>query len=143
MAIVAVSISLGSAQAATVYVEIKNTAFNAKNVNIVAGDTVVWTNNDTFAHDVTFEAGFGSGAIASLAPGAQYTHAFDTNGTFRYRCQVHSATGDFAAGMVGVVQVGTTTTTPPPASPGFEGLGAALALLAALGVVSARRARRS
>ena len=143
LAIFAISLSVGSAQAATIYVELKNTMFNPQNVNIVAGDTVIWTNNDTFAHDVTFEGGFGSGAMGSMAAGATYSHTFDTNGTFRYRCQMHTAAGVFTQGMVGSVQVGTTTAPPPPPStPGFEGLGAALAILAALGVVSARRARR-
>ncbi len=132
-------IALPAAQAAAVTVHISGAQFQTTTVNIVPNDTVVFVNDDSFAHDVTFEAGFGSGASGSLAAGANWSHKFNDTGTFRFRCQVHSA--NFDTGMVGKVQVGTTAAPPPapPKSPGFEVAG----VLAALGLVALARVRRA
>ncbi len=131
------------ASAATVQVHIAAStfAFTPSTVNITAGDTVEFVNDDSMAHDVTFEAGFGSGATGSLTPGSHYNHTFAANGAFKFRCTVHSS--DFASGMHGEVQVGPVATAPPtqiPKSPGFESLGALAAIGAAAVVVWRRRA---
>src|SRR5689334_21587262 len=100
----ALALSTG-ASAATMQVHIAagTFAFAPSSVNINPGDTVEFVNDDTMAHDVTFEAGFGSGATGSLLPGNHYNHTFADAGTFRFRCTVHST--DFASGMHGSVQV--------------------------------------
>jgi plastocyanin len=131
------------ASAATVQVHLTAGAFSftPSTVNISAGDTVEFVNDDSMAHDITFEAGFNSGATGAFAPGAHYNHTFAANGTFKYRCTIHSS--DFATGMVGVVQVGPVSAAPPaqnPKSPGFESLGALAAVAAAALVVWRRKA---
>ena len=74
----------GSAAAGTA-VTIANFAFSPADVTVKVGDSVTWTNNDSAAHTVAFAA-FDSGQIA---PGATYTHKFDTAGTFDYKCSIH------------------------------------------------------
>ena len=73
--------SSGGAQA----VSIANFAFAPANVTVKVGDSVTWTNNDTVPHTVTFA----SFASEQLAPGATYTHKFDTAGSFDYKCSIH------------------------------------------------------
>jgi MYXO-CTERM domain-containing protein len=127
-------IALPGAQAAAVTVHISGALFQTTTVSIAASDTVVFVNDDSFAHDVTFEAGFGTGAAGSLAAGGNWSHQFNENGTFKFRCQTHST--NFDTGMVGKVQVGPTA-APPPKSPGFELFG----VVAALGLVALLRVR--
>jgi len=126
------------------YVEMKNAVFTDAEIHIEPGESVTWINNETFAHDILFEDGFGSGGPASMAAGATYTHTFAENGTFQYRCQVHSV--NFDSGMVGVVIVGDgeqPETPPPPApSPGFEASIVALGLVGALLLAGLGRRRR-
>ena len=58
-------------------------------LEIQVGDTVTWTNNDRFAHDVT-ELPKGSGfASPAFAKGESYSHLFDTPGTYDYYCALH------------------------------------------------------
>lgn len=129
-------IALPAAEAATVEVHLVSAQFQPATVNVAVNDTVVFINNDSFAHDVIFEAGFGTGAAGSLAVGANWSHTFNESGTFKFRCQLHSAS--FDTGMVGQVVAGTPTAPPPaPKSPGFELVG----VLAALGLVAALRVR--
>lgn len=126
--------------AADHYIEMMNIEFDPKELHIEPGQTVVWINNATFAHDILFEAGFGSGGAASMDPGATYSHTFSENGTYRYRCQVHSA--NFDAGMVGVITVGTVEDPAPQPSPGFDASVVALAFVGALlaaGIFGSRR----
>ena len=66
-------------------VTIANFTFSPTDVTVKVGDSVTWTNNDSAAHTVAF-ADFDSGQIA---PGATYTHKFDTAGTFDYKCSIH------------------------------------------------------
>jgi len=66
-------------------VTIANFAFSPAALNVKVGDTVTWTNNDTVPHTVTFA----SFASQELAPGATYTHKFDTAGSFDYKCSIH------------------------------------------------------
>jgi plastocyanin len=73
--------SSGGAQA----VSIANFAFTPADLSVKVGDTVTWTNNDNVAHTVTFS----SFASDQLAPGATYSHKFDTAGSFDYKCSIH------------------------------------------------------
>lgn len=123
---------------ATITVHILNAAFSPATVNIHNNDTVVFINDDSFDHDVLFEAGFGSGAAASLHAGANWSHTFTTYGTFKFRCQTHST--NFDTGMVGKVvnPDPNAPPPPPPKSPGFE-LPAAIAAIGAVAFIAARR----
>ena len=71
-------------------------AYAPNPINVAAGTTITWTNNDTQIHDSTATDGsWGSGAIA---PGGQFSRMFSTAGSFPYHCTLHR-------GMVGTVIV--------------------------------------
>lgn len=131
--------SAGTGAAAVVEVHIQNGAFVPNNISIEANDTVTFINDDSFAHDVTFEAGFGSGAAGGLATGANWSHVFAANGTFKFRCQIHS--GNFDSGMVGRVQVGPAAPPPPAPSGGFLAGFEVVGAIAAVGLVAVLTAR--
>ncbi len=68
-------------------VAIKDFSFQPASISVVVGSTVTWTNNDTTGHTVTADDGsFDSGTVA---PGATFSHTFDTAGTFTYHCNIH------------------------------------------------------
>ena len=68
-------------------VAIKDFSFQPASISVAVGSTVTWTNNDTTGHTVTADDGsFDSGTVA---PGATFSHTFDTAGTFTYHCNIH------------------------------------------------------
>ncbi len=76
-----------SAAAAGSPVAIKDFSFQPGSISVAVGSTVTWTNQDTTGHTVTADDGsFDSG---TLAPGATFSHTFDTAGTFTYHCNIH------------------------------------------------------
>jgi plastocyanin len=78
-------------------VTMEGTAFNPAEITIKAGDTVTWTNEDSFGHDVTGDD-FKSGDAGGIGNGDTFEHTFDQAGTFDYVCTVHP-------GMEGSVKV--------------------------------------
>jgi len=68
-------------------VTIQNFAFGPASLSVAPGTTVTWTNSDTAAHTAT--ADDGSFDSSSIAPGATFSQAFDTAGTFAYHCSIH------------------------------------------------------
>jgi plastocyanin len=67
---------------------IEGFAFNPGNIEVAAGTTVTWTNNDSTAHTVTADDGsFQSGR---LEQGDTFSYTFDTAGTFSYHCEYHA-----------------------------------------------------
>lgn len=71
-------------------------AFSPGELNVAVGTTVTWRNTDSTSHTSTSNAtGWNSGIIA---PGGQFSFAFQAAGTFPYRCTIHP-------GMVGSVVV--------------------------------------
>jgi plastocyanin len=71
-------------------------AYTPDDLNVTVGTTVTWTNTDSVSHTSTSDAtGWNSGAVA---PGGQFSFAFQTGGTFPYHCSIHP-------GMVGRVVV--------------------------------------
>jgi plastocyanin len=70
-------------------VDIADRAFGPATLEIAAGTTVTWTNNDGTAHTVT--ADDGSFDSENLDPGATYSFTFDTPGTYTYHCDYHSS----------------------------------------------------
>lgn len=77
-----------SAQDSGASVSIKDFAFQPGTVQITAGSTVTWTNNESgVAHTVTADDGsFDSG---TLQPGQSFSQTFNTPGTFAYHCAIH------------------------------------------------------
>ena len=98
-ALVAVSPATG---ATTKTVSIKRAAFSPATVNIVAGDSIRWRNDDTRDHQIVST----TGAFASpvLSRGRTYTFRFDVAGTYRYRDALNPS-------VTGTVRVAG----PPPA----------------------------
>jgi plastocyanin len=77
-------------------VSIQDFAFNQATIEVAAGTTVTWTNNDTAPHTVTsVDNTFDSGR---LDRGATFSFTFDTPGEYAYAC-------DFHPGMQGTVVV--------------------------------------
>jgi len=71
-------------------VSIENFAFSPDTLTVKAGTTVVWTNNDSTAHNIKI-ADFTSPKIAA---GETFEYKFDSPGTFDYSCGIHpSMTG--------------------------------------------------
>jgi plastocyanin len=66
---------------------IEGFAFNPGTIEISAGTTVTWTNNDSAPHTVTAEGGaFQSGR---LNQGDTFSFTFDEPGTYTYYCEFH------------------------------------------------------
>jgi len=77
-------------------VTIAGFAFSPAMLVATPGQPVTWTNKDSVAHTVTGNDGkWDSG---SLAPGASFTHTFDSPGTAMYHCAIHP----FMTGTVAV-----------------------------------------
>src|SRR4051794_5104196 len=78
--------STGGGAAAAAAVDIKGFKFNPDNLEIAAGTTVTWTNDDTAPHTATGDGGLQSGKID---PAGTFSFTFDTPGTFEYHCEFH------------------------------------------------------
>ncbi|HEV2754323.1 MAG TPA: plastocyanin/azurin family copper-binding protein [Actinomycetota bacterium] len=77
-------------------ISIAEFAFDPSPAVVPAGTEVVWTNNDPADHTVTSADGsFGSD---SLGTGESFSHRFDEQGTYEYKCAIHPE-------MVGRVRV--------------------------------------
>ena len=79
-------------------VSVVDVAFKPADIEVPAGSTVDWTNEDPFAHTVTARDGaFDSG---NLDAGGTFSQTFPEPGTFEYFCAVHPS------------MTGTVTVTP-------------------------------
>ncbi len=77
----------GTADAAPAKIE--NFAFEPKQITAKVGETVSWKNDDGATHTVTADDGsFDSGSLAS---DQTFSQTFDTAGTFKYHCAIHSS----------------------------------------------------
>jgi plastocyanin len=90
----------GTPPPSTVYLQ--GSAFNPATDTVASGTTLTWTNQDGFAHTVTYSSGPDSAFSGSLAAGASYQHTFTTPGTYQYYCTIH---GTPTGGMRGTVVV--------------------------------------
>lgn len=79
---------------ATHTVVIRGFRFDPQVLSVVPGDTVVWVNQDDFAHTVSAaDLSFDSGEVP---PGGTFAWTFAQPGATLYACQIHG-------GMVGAV----------------------------------------
>jgi plastocyanin len=72
------------------------TAYAPNPVDITAGTTVTWVNNDSAVHTSTSNTGVWSSP--AIVPGDHYNFTFQSPGTFTYRCAIHPS-------MVGTITV--------------------------------------
>ncbi len=64
----------------------KGRAFQPKDVALKKGDTITFTNNDEFIHQMYSEGNFDSD---ERNPGQTLTEDFSRAGTFEVRCHIH------------------------------------------------------
>jgi plastocyanin len=70
-------------------VDISNFAFSPASLTVAKGSTVVWTNNDSAPHNITFDNS-GIPASPTMQPGgATYSYTFTSAGTYAYHCSIH------------------------------------------------------
>jgi plastocyanin len=74
-------------------IKMQNIKFVPDSAQIKVGDTVTWTNEDSFAHTIT-----GFGVDQTVNGGGTFSHTFNETGTFDYKCSIHS-------GMTGTIVV--------------------------------------
>ena len=77
---------------AAVVVHIDKMKYDAPEVTVKAGDTVVWVNQEAMPHNVAFKKGVvGEDAFkgAMLKKGEAYAITFDAAGTYDYTCTPH------------------------------------------------------
>ncbi len=66
---------------------IQNFAYQPANIQVRAGTTVTWTNQDNVPHSVTFKNGMKDSGL--LNQGQSFSYTFNTPGTYQYYCTVH------------------------------------------------------
>lgn len=76
-----------SSAAAETVVSIKDFAFGPARVDVPAGASVVWINEDGAPHGIAFDDG--SPGEDLLFPGKRFTRRFDAPVTMTYHCNVH------------------------------------------------------
>ena len=81
-----------------VAISIMGSAFIPSTVNITAGQSIQWTNNDSIAHTVTGTSPPWSGGGTPLSHGQTVTCTFSVAGDFSYHCAFHQS-------MIGSVKV--------------------------------------
>jgi plastocyanin len=65
---------------------VKSYRFDPKVIEIKAGDTVTWTNEDNFTHTVEVDGQ----EDHEVEQGESFSITFDTPGTYHYVCTLHS-----------------------------------------------------
>jgi plastocyanin len=72
-----------------VKVTIKNLAFSPATVQVKSGDTIVFTNDDSPPHNVTWVSGPKFTSSSTLNPGSSFTLKVTQAGTIHYYCSIH------------------------------------------------------
>ena len=78
----------GGAEGTATEPVIADFAFSPDPIEISAGDTVTWTNEDDFAHTVT--ADDDSFDSDNIDGGGTFEQTFDEAGEFTYHCDIHN-----------------------------------------------------
>jgi len=91
----------------TVEIDAFDNRFEPMALTVAPGTTVRFANRGRNDHNVVPETGDDWGvAQTDFGPGADYTHVFDTPGTYQYVCTIHGViTNGKAVGMVGRIEV--------------------------------------
>lgn len=87
--IVAVALAYAAAQQPPVTVDMREFAFEPRDVLVVSGSAVRWVNRDDFPHSVVMEGGRPGSSQGTIRPGGEHTFVFRDAGRFVYRCSVH------------------------------------------------------
>ncbi len=66
---------------------IQNFAYQPANMQVRAGTTVTWTNQDNVPHSVTFKNGMKDSGL--LTQGQSFSYTFNSPGMYQYYCTVH------------------------------------------------------
>jgi amicyanin len=69
------------------HMNMQNFAYQMANIQVRAGTTVTWTNQDSVPHSVTFKNGMKDSGL--LYQGQSFSYTFNTPGTYQYYCTVH------------------------------------------------------
>lgn len=86
-------------------VSVQFSAYGPSQLDVIPGDTVKWSNVSERTHTVTSDTGlFDSG---HLGPGSRFQFTFNTPGTYRYHCTIHSS-------ITGEIDVRRVTLGPLP-----------------------------
>ena len=103
-----------SVGAGTPEVSIEFSDYRPSQLDVLPGETVVWTNVSQPTHTVTSDTDlFDSGDVSAAA---HFSFRFDTVGTFKYHCTIHPS----IAGEIDVRRV-TLEPLPPAVVPGRQG----------------------
>ena len=84
--LIALLIAASAAQAADLKVEQKGRAFRPNEISIAHGQTVTFTNGDSFIHQIYVSGLFDT---EEQAPGQNLNETFPNAGTFQVRCHIH------------------------------------------------------
>lgn len=93
--------------AATHSVSIGDNFFNPASLTVNAGDTVTWVNQGFAIHNTRSTSGVWNSA--DLPRGQSFSFTFNNQGSFPYRCTIHS-------GQSGTITVQAVANTPPSIS---------------------------
>lgn len=69
------------------HMNMQHFAYQMANIQVRAGTTVTWTNQDNVPHSVTFKNGMKDSGL--LSQGQSFSYTFNTPGTYQYYCAVH------------------------------------------------------
>ncbi len=69
------------------HMNMQNFAYQRANIQVRAGTTVTWTNQDNVPHSITFKNGMKDSGL--LYQGQSFSYTFTTLGTYQYYCTVH------------------------------------------------------
>ncbi len=78
-----------TAQQPPAVVDMRDFAFEPRDLMVVAGTTVRWVNRDGAPHSVAMEGGRPGSSRGPIAPGGEHSAIFREAGLFVYRCGVH------------------------------------------------------
>jgi len=87
--ILAVALAFVEAQQPPVTVDMRDFAFEPRDVLVASGTSVRWVNRDDFPHSVVMEGGRPGGSRGTIPPGGEHTFVFMDAGRSVYRCGVH------------------------------------------------------
>jgi plastocyanin len=106
IAVMAAAMAMPGGGAAGPTVAVPGRFYAPQQLNVLAGQTVTWRNDDTSDHTVTSpDAGFDSGRIGH---GGTFSFTFDQPGVYEYACTIHR----YMKGTVEVDTLGLQTPDP-------------------------------